>query len=357
MHDVMLLQAIFGFTMIVLEIPSGYFSDVLGRKRTLVIGGFMHTLGWIAYAFAHDFTGFLIAEMLLGVGAAFISGTDSAMLYDTLLELNENGRAVYEEGRLLASANFSEAAASVVGGFLAIVSLQLPFYLQILVILPVVPLVLMLEEPIEHRRSGKKAGIGEILDVVLHVVHRSRELRYMIATSSFLGAATLTLLWMYQPYWSMIGIPVGWFGIIWAVGNALVGVVSLRSAYIAKRFGELRIMGIMIVVASVSALALGLVPSIWMMPFFAVFYATRGVANPIFTKRINQMVDSSVRATVLSIRQLGVRLMFVAVAPSIGSIGDASGLPTSIVVVSIGLGILGVASFAAWQRHAQVNVA
>ena len=83
MADVMWLQAIFAITMIVIEIPSGYFSDVLGRRRTMIIGAAMHTLGWTAYAFADSFTGFLVAELLLGVGAAFISGTDSAM-YSTL---------------------------------------------------------------------------------------------------------------------------------------------------------------------------------------------------------------------------------------------------------------------------------
>jgi hypothetical protein len=41
-------------------------------------------LGW--YTVADGFWGFLIAELILGLGSSFISGTDTAMLYDTLID-------------------------------------------------------------------------------------------------------------------------------------------------------------------------------------------------------------------------------------------------------------------------------
>ena len=354
MRDVMLLQAIFGITMIVLEIPSGYFSDVLGRRKTLIIGGFMHLIGWIAYAFASSFTGFLVAEMLLGVGAAFISGTDSAMLYDTLLELGESSTAVYQEGRLFASANFAEAIAAVIGGLLAMISLHMPFYCQIVMLLPVIPLAFMLTEPTEHRRIGKKAGIREIVDVIAHVIYRTPELRYMMLTSSFLTATTLTLLWMYQPFWTLIGVPVGLFGLIWAGGNGLVGVVSMHAAPFATKYGEVKVIGLLIIGVATAGIVLGLASTIWLMPLFAMFYISRGLSNPIFTKRINERVDSSVRATVLSIRQLGMRLTFVLAAPTVGSIGDEHGLSAAIVATSIAFGIAAALSYVAWQRSNRV---
>ncbi|RPI66969.1 MAG: MFS transporter, partial [Ignavibacteriae bacterium] len=280
MQDVMTLQAIFGAAMLVVEIPSGYFSDVIGRRRTMIIGAALHTVGWILYAMADGFSDFLVAELILGFGAAFISGTDSAMLYDTLIDLGEEHSGVYQEGRMLAMANFSEAGAAIVGGMLAAISLHMPFYAQVAIMIPIVPLAMMLVEPSPHRRDGRKGSMRELLDVVVNVVHHNKQLRAMLGTASLLGASTLTVLWMYQPYWKLMGVPVGWFGAIWAGGNVLVGIMSMHSARLSRRFGDIRIVGWLIFLLSVSCIVIGLNPVFWVLPLFAVFYATRGLANP-----------------------------------------------------------------------------
>lgn len=335
MQDVMLLQALFGAAMIVVEIPSGYFSDVIGRKRTILIGAALHTLGWTLYAFADGFSSFLVAELILGVGAAFISGTDAAMLYDTLIDLGEEQHGVYLEGRMLAITNFSEAGAAIVGGLLASISLHVPFYAQIVIMLPIVPLALMLVEPMPHRRAGHKASMKEIIDVVAHVVHRNNQLRWMLGTASFLGASTLTVLWMYQPYWKIMGVPVAWFGTIWAGGNVLVGIMSMNSVNWSRKIGDIRIIGWIVFAIAVACIVLGVMPWFWSLPVFAVFYASRGLTNPIFTGRINQNVASHHRATVLSVRALGMRLVFFVMGPLIGAIGDAHGLQAAFLSVAI----------------------
>jgi len=350
MEDVMWLQAIFSATMIAIEIPSGYFSDVLGRRRTMIIGTAMATAGWTIYAFVDTFSGFLVAELILGVGAAFISGTDSAMLYDTLLDLGEESTAVYQEGRMLAGSYFSEAGAAVIGGLLAAVSMHLPFYVQIAVFLPLIPLALLLVEPAMHRNAGQKVGFRDIYDTVAHVVITDHRLRWMLLTASLLGASTLTILWMYQPYWEQIGVPVGLFGMVWAGGNVLVGIASLRAGAISKRFGEKNSIGILIAAVVLSMVLIALFPVLWVLPLFAVFYITRGLSNPIFTSRINKRVDSSRRATVLSVRQLGVRTVFVALGPVVGSIGDSSGLPTAFLVSAALFGTTAGVSYIVWIR-------
>ena len=77
--EIMILQSIFSIGVVIFEIPSGYFSDVIGRKRTMVIGSVISTIAFGIYAFSSGFWGFLVAELILGLGASFISGTDSAM--------------------------------------------------------------------------------------------------------------------------------------------------------------------------------------------------------------------------------------------------------------------------------------
>ena len=45
------LKAIYSIAIVVFEIPSGYAADVLGRKRTLIIGSILGTLGFAIYSF------------------------------------------------------------------------------------------------------------------------------------------------------------------------------------------------------------------------------------------------------------------------------------------------------------------
>ena len=76
MHQIMVLQAIYSISIIALEIPSGYFADVIGRRRTLILGVIMGAIGMGLYSISYGFMGFLIAELVLGFGQSFISGAD-----------------------------------------------------------------------------------------------------------------------------------------------------------------------------------------------------------------------------------------------------------------------------------------
>ncbi|MBP7094397.1 MAG: MFS transporter [Candidatus Kapabacteria bacterium] len=332
MQDVMLLQAIFAVTMVVIEVPSGYFSDVLGRRKTMIIGTILALCGWACYVVAASFSEFLIAEAFLGVGMSFMSGTDSAMLYDSLLELGHTEQSLKEEGAQMSYANFSEAGASVIGGALAAVSLHLPFYVQaVWMLVPIVASV-MLIEPSLHRRAGHKAGWQEMKEILSRVFLHDTHIRSLIITSSVLSATTLTMVWLIQPYWTYVGIPVALFGVLWASGNALVGVVSIRAHIVADRISTNSMLAILIVAVSLSCIIAGLWPSMITAGLLAVMYISRGLLNPIVNNDLNKRVTSGQRATVLSLRQLGMRFIFLIMAPFIGYMGDLTSIPTAVVI-------------------------
>ncbi len=128
MKDIMILQAVYSIAIVVLEIPSGYLADVIGRRKTLIIGAMFGTIGFATYSFSYGFIGFLIAEIILGIGQSCISGADSAMLYDSLLERGEEKKYSRFEGRITSLGNMAEAAAGIMGGLLAGITLQSPLF-------------------------------------------------------------------------------------------------------------------------------------------------------------------------------------------------------------------------------------
>ena len=82
--EILLVNVFFSTANLVMEYPSGYVSDRLGYRRSLLIACGLALVGWCAYLFAENFWHVVGAELLLGVSHAFISGSDNALLYETL---------------------------------------------------------------------------------------------------------------------------------------------------------------------------------------------------------------------------------------------------------------------------------
>ena len=83
--EVMVLQSIYSLSVALFEIPSGYIADLFGRKHTIVLGTIFSFIGYLVFSFYGGFYAFAVAQALVGIGGSLMSGSDSALLYDTLL--------------------------------------------------------------------------------------------------------------------------------------------------------------------------------------------------------------------------------------------------------------------------------
>jgi MFS family permease len=95
MFEIMLLQAAFSIAAVTLELPSGIFSDMYGRKRSLIIASFFSVVGISLYCVANSFFSLLVAEMFLAGFIAMQSGADSAFLYDNLKALKRERLSIH----------------------------------------------------------------------------------------------------------------------------------------------------------------------------------------------------------------------------------------------------------------------
>ncbi|MCJ7611684.1 MAG: MFS transporter, partial [Candidatus Aminicenantes bacterium] len=125
------IQAAFHVAVLILEVPSGYLADVMGRKKTLVVTAVFFPLGLALYAFTGSFITFVLAELCVAVANSMRSGSDSALMYDSLVLLNKENEYKKYEGRSFFFTRIGTAAASIIGGLLALRSLHLPFYVNV----------------------------------------------------------------------------------------------------------------------------------------------------------------------------------------------------------------------------------
>ena len=225
--QIMILQATYSFTVALFEIPSGFFADIYGRRLSLFFGSILTFLGYLIFSFYSGFNEFFIAEIFLGIGGSLISGADSALIYDTLLELKKDEDYTKIEGKNYGIGNVSEGLAGVLGGFLAVSSLELPVYIQTFVLFFSIPLSYSLVEPKSSYKLAK--SFKSILLVVKETFFQKNRLKWYILYSSAMGIGTLSIAWFVQPFLMEIDTPLIYYGIIWASLNIITGITSYYS--------------------------------------------------------------------------------------------------------------------------------
>lgn len=332
--DIFILQGVYSISIVVLEIPSGYFADVLGRKKSLIWGSLMGFGGFVIYSITHSFYGFLSAEITLGIGQSLISGADSALLYDTLLTRNCEKDYLKYEGRMTSVGNFAEAIAGVLGGFLATISLRTPYFFQTAIAFLAIPASISLIEP-ARETTLKKMKWKDILNIFHFSIIENKTLRYNILYSSFIGSATLTMAWFVQPYFIKINLPQALYGILWTLLNLSVGLTSLIAFKVENWIRNMTQYLLIAIFIGGLYLLTGIYQSYWAISLLFVFYLIRGIATPILKNSINKHTSSDIRATVLSIRNFIIRLIFAATGPLLGWYTDHYSLATALIMAGI----------------------
>ncbi len=331
------LKAIYSVTIVLLEVPSGYFADVLGRKLTLVIGSICGALGFVFYSFGYSFWPFLFAEITLGIGQSFISGADSAMMYDSLVVSGREKKYTRFEGKITAVGNVAEAASALLGGVLAEVSIRLPFYFQIAIASIAIPAALTLIEPERKIFSKGKAGIQHVFSIIRVSLIEKINIRTNILFSAFVGTATLTMAWIYHLYLKEdLALSFTTIGFIAAGLNLVVGFFSVRSYKIEKKVGRKTLSWMFTLMFPLLYILVGLGNSLLViLVFLGLFYILRGIATPILKDYINMVTSSDMRATVLSIRNFIIRLNFAVLGPLAGYLIDHHGYAFTFVVLGV----------------------
>ena len=105
-------------TMFVAEVPTGIIADRFGPKRMLVIGPVILASGFATMVLSPDYSGFLIGEVLLGLGHSVLSGPPTTVLYEVLSSHGQKDRYLAEESRIHARRLYGTGGAFLLGGIL-----------------------------------------------------------------------------------------------------------------------------------------------------------------------------------------------------------------------------------------------
>jgi len=321
-----------------MEIPSGYLADVIGRKKTLLLGSLLATSGFIFYTIFNSFEGFLIAEIIMGIGASFISGSDSALLYDSLMVEKRENEYLKHEGIITSLGNFSETIASLIGGSIAIlVGFKITYGIQVSIAFLAIPASLLLKEPPRLKKINK-LRIKDIVIISRDTIFKNKNLSRSIILSSVIGTCTLSMAWIVQVFFTVNNFNEKQSTFFWTTLNLTVAIFAILTPYIKKTLQNKKTI-ITIAISLITGLvSLSLFEWQLAIGILFIFYAARGFATPILKDNINAFCESNVRATVLSIRSLIIRLSFSIIAPIIGYLTNSFTFKQAMIFTSFTFG-------------------
>lgn len=337
--QILLLQGVYSIAMAIMEYPSGYLSDRIGYRAALNFASLLGIIGWGLYSFADSFSQVLVAEIILGISFSFISGSDNALLYESLKVGGKEQQYARYEGRMNGLGQCGEACGAIFAGLLYAAAPLLPFLIQVVVWILALLLTRTLVEP-QRKHKPPTSHFAEAWQSTSYALVENRRLRYTILLNLIMGIASFYPVWLIQPYMQDGGVPLAWFGPIWAVANLSVALFALASYRSHLKLGDRRMVVLFILLIIAGYLGLGLVGGLWGFLFYYLLTCMRGLRGPMMLNHAQQEIPSANRAGILSLQSLVFRLSFVCTGPLVGMLADKVGVQQTFLLLSYAFALM-----------------
>ncbi|MFN0206834.1 MAG: MFS transporter [Planctomycetota bacterium] len=321
------LQSVYYATGLVLEVPTGVFSDRFGRRLALLLAAVSQVAGFVMIATASGFAEFAFAHFLLAAGQAFMSGTTTAILYDSLCALGrESDYLQFESRSILARLGGTSAAFLIGGGVAQWQSIEATAWLSAGFSFCAIPVLAWVAEPPRHADPKEKPAVLSLVIKSIKTILASRELVWACVLFAALFAALRIVFYFYTPSFVRAGIhSYILIGIIYFILNLVAAGSAHATARIGSRASESAVLLTLLTVLSISFAIQGIFTSIWVILACSLLQQIPfGIHFPIVASFVNRRVSSDRRATVLSCFSLAGRAFFAMIFSSIGALAESS---------------------------------
>ena len=339
------LYAVYDISVTVLEVPLGVLSDRMGRRRTLIASALTAALGSLLLAVGDSFVAFALGQALIGAGAAFASGTDSATLYESLAALGRAEEVEEQETRALRFSLWGFSLSAVAGGVIALWSFEATFWGAAVALMIGFVLALRLSEP--PRAVGHVATASQLN--ALRAAMGLPVLRWIFVLSvAMYGFSHLPFVFG-QPFIAAsldeVGLGEETPLVSGGVTAVMMSLSAVASLYALRLKGRLGLTGILLLAfgMQIGLIAVLALTQSWLA--IAVLFlriVPDALSHPFKMGRIQPLLRDEARATYVSVQSLAGKLVFsISLLIAAGSASNVSALPYADIRFILGWYVTG----------------
>lgn len=314
------------------EVPTGVFSDRIGRRRTVIAGAISSVVAILCFAFAAT-AGYgllVIGAIFEGLARAFFSGNNHALLYDTLAQSGKVDEYPAYSGRASSMFEAALAISAVIGSLAALISLNAVVWISVIPRLIALIVSWGFVEPSVHSAAHSGNVFAHLRTAAVHIwanptlrlLTAGTALTHAVGESAYqFRAAFIQTLW---PTWAI--------GIMYMLTNVTAAISFYFSGALIGRFGEFRLLmtGISLSgVINIGSLVFAGVLSPLIMSSNSIFFGVNTVAVNSLMQR--EFTDQQ-RATMGSLTALTTSFVFALFAPILGALADRIGVIGALVI-------------------------
>lgn len=282
------------------EIPSGIIADKFGRRNTLILGNLMLLISSGMILYANAFWTFFVAQVIMWIGFAFVSGAGEALTYDSLKVEKQEKHYDSVISRTNSISTFMLIFSVFVGGLLFGINSKLPYLAWMSFSFICLVILLFIKEPKGHSHPVDDSYLLHLKDgsKILFSNKLSKLIWPILLTTA------LTFLYqgvVRQKLGEYFGYDGETFGYMLSFILLPTILISFKFDKIKEKFGEKNVFvfsNVLYIIAfSIAIFLNNLIAGL--IVFFLIFTAEK-LFKPLSSVIVNENIESTNRATALS---------------------------------------------------------
>jgi len=332
-----LLEGIFHVVSFISEVPTGAAADLLGRKKVILLGRICSALSCIIMLFATNFWHFAFGFLFSAWGYNLLSGSEEALVYDSLKLIGKEDTYRKVNGRLEMIINIAQGAGTFIGGILAEKSYYYCYGAAVMICLTSLIPAFFLKEPelLIDKKMIEKVSIKAHFRSSYNVVKKSPAIMETLLSYSLIFTFYMISYFYGQKYFSDLGLNKIEISVVMLV----TGIMSCLGAMVSDKVSQLlknhtKNWAIVIIAFGMLGLAVGRI-DVSIACFFIMGF-TNTLLYPLQSDTLNRLIPSEQRATIISVNSMTYSLFMLILFPIVGVLAGIFGLR----FVFVGLGII-----------------
>lgn len=306
LFEINLINMFFMAGVFLLEVPTGAFADVFGRKKSVVAGCFTLSLSMLVYFIGNNFWMFVAAELIGALGLTFLSGALEAWVVDALAYHGYDGELSHVFRRETYATQIGIIFGSLAGGYLGERNLALPWLASAIATFAVGCFAIFALREIRSKRKKFTLNFNPFRKTIRDSIvfgYKNKSVWFVILFGMLLAVSVqgMNMQWpfVFQNTYGFSTAKLGWLFVAVSVFTMLGGQLSKLFASRIKQEKNAIVLsqGITAIGIIGASSMFGVVP---VLSLFLLHEAGRGMLGPVKQAYLNHRIPSEQRATILS---------------------------------------------------------